>query len=83
MNTKLTLSIKEEVILNAKAYARASGRSLSDLVQSYLERITSQQSDEEHDIPEAFKDLYGSVPLPDHLDHKAAIRSIMAKKYGK
>jgi hypothetical protein len=83
MNTKLTLSIKEEVIINAKAYARASGRSLSDLVQSYLERITSQQADGAHAIPEAFKDLYSSVPLPEELDHKAAIRSILAKKYGK
>lgn len=81
MNTKLTLSINEEVILNAKAYARKSGRSLSDLVQSYLERITNAGAENSGEVPAAFKDLYGSVPLPENLDHKAAIRAIMREKH--
>lgn len=81
MNTKLTLSIEEEVIRKAKAYAEHSGRSLSDLVQSYLERITSQHSEQATEVPAAFKDVYGSVALPENLDHKEAIRVIMRKKH--
>ncbi len=36
MNTKLTLSIKDSVIHQAKAYAKKQGVSLSYLVESYL-----------------------------------------------
>ncbi len=81
MNSKLTLSIEEEIITKAKVYARKSGRSLSDLVQAYLERITSPSAEHGGEVPEAFKDLYGSVPLPENLDHKAAIRAIMREKH--
>jgi hypothetical protein len=31
MNTKLTLSLDDEIILKAKAYAKANGKSLSQL----------------------------------------------------
>lgn len=81
MTSKLTLSIEEEVIAKAKAYARKSGRSLSDLVQAYLERITSADAQQGAAVPEAFKDLYGSVPLPPNVDDKAAIRAIMREKH--
>jgi hypothetical protein len=39
MNTKLTLSIQEEVIKKAKDYARQNERSLSDLVENYLKAL--------------------------------------------
>ncbi len=39
MNTKLTLSIQEEVIKKAKDYARHNERSLSDLVENYLKAL--------------------------------------------
>jgi hypothetical protein len=39
MNRKLTLTVEEEIIIRAKAYAEETGRSLSDLVQNYLDRI--------------------------------------------
>lgn len=81
MNSKLTLSIEEEVITKAKDYARKSGRSLSDLVQAYLKRITSASAAHDEAVPEAFKDLYGSVPLPPNMDDKAAIRNTMREKY--
>ncbi|MEM6736185.1 MAG: DUF6364 family protein, partial [Bacteroidota bacterium] len=40
MNTKLTLTIEEEVIKIAKEYAKEKGQSLSDLVENYFKLIT-------------------------------------------
>jgi len=79
MLTKLTLSLEEETIKKAKIYASKSGRSLSGLIGSYLEKLTS--SSNESDIPDEFKDLFGSVDLPADLDEKAEIREIMSQKH--
>jgi Family of unknown function (DUF6364) len=42
MQTKLTLTIKQSVIENAKRYARAKNKSVSKLVEDYLSNISSQ-----------------------------------------
>jgi hypothetical protein len=42
MQTKLTLTIKQSVIENAKRYARAKNQSVSKLVEDYLSNISSQ-----------------------------------------
>lgn len=81
MNTKLTLTIEKTVIEKAKSYAKKSGRSLSDLIESYLQRLISESEEIEETIPEEFKDLFGSVNLPTDSDDKAAIRTIMRGKH--
>ncbi|MEL6588725.1 MAG: DUF6364 family protein [Bacteroidota bacterium] len=81
MNTKLTLTIEKSVIEKAKDYAKKSGRSLSDLIESYLQRLISESELVEETVPEEFKDLFGSVSLPSDLDDKAAIRKIMREKH--
>lgn len=81
MNTKLTLTIEGSVIEKAKDYAKKSGRSLSDLIESYLQRLISESEIGEETVPEEFKDLFGSVNLPSDLDDKAAIRKIMSEKH--
>lgn len=40
MNTKLTLSIEEQVIKSAKEYAKAQGRSLSNIVEEYIKSVS-------------------------------------------
>lgn len=80
MNTKLTLTIDKSVIEKAKRYAKNSGRSLSDLIQAYLERLVLGEGEAEA-VPEAFRDLFGSVNLPAEMDDKASIRALMAKKH--
>jgi predicted HicB family RNase H-like nuclease len=40
MGTKLTLTVEKEVIERAKSYAKSNGRSLSELVENFLESIT-------------------------------------------
>lgn len=47
MNTKLTLTIEESVIENAKAYARKRHRSLSDLIENYLKVLTADEKEGE------------------------------------
>ncbi len=81
MNTKLTLTIEKSVIEKAKAYAKGSGRSLSDLIEAYLRNLT-RVSGSSSDVPDEFSDLFGAVQLPDDFDEKAKIREIMTKKHG-
>ena len=45
MATKLTLSLNEETIEKAKAWAKAHHTSLSGLVEVYFESLTSKSSD--------------------------------------
>lgn len=40
MKKKLTLTIDESVIKQAKAYAKKQGRSLSAVVENYLKALT-------------------------------------------
>ena len=42
MTTKLTLSVEKRVIQKAKQYARIHKKSLSQIVTSYLDYISSQ-----------------------------------------
>lgn len=79
MQTKLTLTLEKSVIEKAKRYAKKSGRSLSDLIQTYLSNITKNvESPEEAG---EFNDLFGSVDLQLNLDDKVAIRKIMRAKH--
>ena len=46
MQSKLTLSIDKYIIEKAKEYARRSNRSLSDIIETYLKRITDHELDD-------------------------------------
>lgn len=81
MVTKLTLSMESAVIEEAKAYAYRSGRSLSEIVESYLKRLVNEE--DQVSVLEDLRSIYGSVKLPDDLDEKKAIRDIASKKHKK
>ena len=81
MNAKLTLSIEKSVIEKAKGYAKASGRSLSELIQSYLERLVIYPEESQLQVPDEFKDLFGVLDLPADLDDKAALRQMVFDKH--
>ncbi len=80
MTTKLTLTIDESVIRRAKDYARKTGRSLSELVESYLEMITKSEDFSASDMSPKLKKLFGAVDIPSDLDHKKEIRKILGSK---
>ncbi|HYV91224.1 MAG TPA: DUF6364 family protein [Chitinophagales bacterium] len=80
MTTKLTLTVEQSTIERAKRFAKNNGRSLSDLVETYLEQIAKNDSTEEQDLPAGLKNLFGSVRIPNSLNHKKEIRKIMSSK---
>ncbi len=79
MNTKLTLSLNKSVIEKAKRYAKGNNQSLSQIIESYLEKITSQTP--ELGDPE-LDSIRGIIELPRDFDVKREIRKLKIKKYG-
>lgn len=78
MLTKLTLSIDKVVIERAKQYAQKTGRSLSDLVETYLESLVESDKDpDSKELPPKLRRLLGSVKISADLDHKKEIRRIL------
>lgn len=80
MTTKLTLTIEKSVIEKAKEYAKGTQRSLSEMVQSYLEEITESQKGGE--LTPRIRRLAGKLPLPKDFDDKKALDDYYKIKYG-
>ena len=81
MNTKLTLTIVESVIMRAKTYAKSKGRSLSDIIENYLKLITQDNRDLEFDTTPIVKSLKGSFNAPADLDYKEQLSKGLSDKY--
>ncbi len=79
MSTKLTLTVDKLVIERAKSYAKHTGRSLSELVESYLETII--QEDKEEQLSPKLKKIVGAVKLPKNFDEKKELRAYLEKKH--
>lgn len=79
MNVKLTLNVEKEVIERAKRYARKTGRSLSEIIESYLSAITEENTHSE--LSPRLKKIVGAAVLPVDFDEKEALRSAMEKKH--
>lgn len=79
MNAKLTLTVDKSVVEKAKIYARNTGRSLSEIVEIYLEAITRENAGTP--ISPKLQRLLGAVNLPDGFDEKAALDAIMSKRH--
>jgi hypothetical protein len=87
MNTKLTLSLEKEVIEQAKIYAKGSGRSLSEMVESYFRSLVEKPNkknnkNEYDDIHPNVKKLIGRITLPEGFDMKKAKQEHYKEKYG-
>lgn len=84
MNTKLTLTIDESVIKEAKAYAQEQGRSLSAMVENYLKAVTKKENKNkiEEEFSPILKSLTGSIKLEKDFDYKKAILNAVNEKYG-
>ncbi len=82
MVTKLTLTIEGEVIQSAKKYAQEQGRSLSDVVETYLKTLSD--SSKEYGIPsKKISGLRGVIKLSKDFDYKAELGRILHKKFSK
>jgi len=79
MTTKLTLSLKKSVIEKAKKYAKGNNQSLSQIIESYLEKITSQTTEFGDDELDS---LRGIIKLPEDFDVKKESRKLKINKHG-
>jgi macrodomain Ter protein organizer (MatP/YcbG family) len=80
MTTKLTLTVEKNVIEKAKIYARNTGRSLSELIENYLESII-QENKPKDKMSSKLKSLVGSVKLPKNFDEKKELDEYYRKKH--
>ncbi len=79
MTTKLTLSIDHKVIERAKRYAKSTGRSLSAIIESYLEELVQDDHDNKASI--GLMSLLGAVHLPANFDEKKARMKHIEQKH--
>lgn len=82
MTTKLTLTIEQDVLKIAKIYAEQNGRSLSELIENYLQILTTKATIDEKLSPKV-KKLLGKVKLPKDFDYKKNIAAELAKKHSR
>jgi len=82
MNTKLTLTIEQEIIERAKNYAKEKNRSLSDIIENYLKMLTkSEKKQKEERLNPIVKSLRGSFKMPKNMDYKKELRNRLEDKY--
>jgi hypothetical protein len=85
MSSKLTLSVDQKIIEEAKKYAKLNGRSLSNIVEEYLKSLVAQKKErDDFEMSPAIRSLYGSVKLSEtdkDKDYKLMVREEKAKKY--
>ena len=80
MQTKLTLSIDKKTIEKAKEFAKSTQRSLSEMVESYLESITNPPDES---LDRELEEIVGVIELPDGFSEKEEIRKILHEKHMK
>lgn len=82
MNTKLTLTIEQDVIQKAKKYAKDKNRSLSDIIENYLKSLTQEKSDENKPkLTPIVKSLKGSFKMPEDFDYKEELKKVLEEKH--
>ena len=69
MDTKLTLKLNSEVIFRAKQYAKRKKISLSRLIESYLDAISSEEIRTPQTSP-LVEGLSGVIELEEEFDYR-------------
>ena len=80
MDTKLTLKLNEDIIEKAKEYAKSKKTSLSDLIENYLQKLTSDKKSKKTITP-LVKSLSGIISLPEDYDDKKDYTEYLTNKY--
>ncbi len=79
MNTKLTLNINQNVVEDAKTYAKENHVSLSKLIENYLHSLTKKNKKRSKTTP-LVESLTGVIKLNDK-DHKTEYLNYLEEKY--
>ena len=80
MQTKLTLTIEQSIIEQAKLYAKDKGRSLSELIENYL-KVVLEDNQQKVKLSLSIKKLKGSIKLPQDFDYKKDLTEALSAKY--
>jgi len=80
MDKKLTLSLDQSIIENAKIYAKSNNTSLSKLIESYLATLTRARENNAEITP-LVKSLIGVIELPEDFNEKEAYSDYLIEKY--
>lgn len=82
MNTKLTLTIEQEIIERAKIYAKEKNRSLSDIIENYLKMLTQkEQKQKSSKLNPVVKSLKGAFKMPKNMDYAKELDKRREEKY--
>lgn len=80
MDKKLTLSLDESVIENAKLFAKQNKISLSKLIEGYLKSIVDNKT-KNVEITPLVESLSGVVQLPEGFDVRDDYTKYLIEKY--
>lgn len=79
MDKKLTLSLDESIIETAKLYAKSNKTSLSKLIESYLDSLSSKSKKSE--ITPLVESLSGVISIDENFDEKEEYTGYLMEKY--
>ena len=80
MTSRLTLIIEKSVVIGAKAYAKKNSISLSELVEKYLEKLTTEGIEKKELSPQ-LKAIVGRVSLPSNFNEEAELLKYLHSKH--
>ncbi|POY35361.1 hypothetical protein C3K47_14950 [Solitalea longa] len=82
MDSKLTLSIKKEIIEKAKQYAKLQNTSVSKLIENYLSKVSADSKDLSSEaLSPLVKELSGVLKLSPEFDLKKDYGNYLEDKY--
>jgi hypothetical protein len=80
MQTKLTLTIEQEIIQVAKNYAKSKGKSLSEIIENYLKTFANFDK-KGNELSPKVNELLGVVSLSEDFDYKKMLSEELIKKH--
>ncbi len=80
MDSRLTLKLKKSVIEQAKVYAAEKKISLSRLIESYLQAITSEERTD-FEISPFVRSMMTKTDIPADYDYKKDYYNYLDEKY--
>ncbi|OBX27094.1 hypothetical protein LX77_00521 [Gelidibacter algens] len=81
MDTKLTLKLNQKIIEKAKKYASNKNMSLSRIVESYLQSLTTESSNDEFEISPFVKSIATGKQVPTDLNYKKEYSDYLLEKH--
>lgn len=83
MTTQLTLTLKKEVIEQAKRYAKGKGLSLSEMAENYFKYLTETKLEKPSgQLSERVSKLQGILKTGENFDYKKVLEEERSKKHG-